>query len=84
MAREMVTGSGIKTVLKGREGLKNAVDMMVRNTSDLRFAWREFYEPGIREGNENYWKLDGDGKWPDLTDRYMFAKMRRGYGTRLL
>jgi hypothetical protein len=84
MARERVTGTSIKTVLEGYDGFQYAISKMVKNTSDLRYAWREFYEPGIREGNENYWRLDGDGKWPDLTDRYMFAKMRRGYGTRLL
>lgn len=75
-------GSNVQLV--GMEELQDTLTKMLESTDDLRDVWKDIYHPAVLEGERKFFDTEGDGKWPDLTDRYMFYKAKHGGGTGLL
>lgn len=75
---------GTNVRLEGIEELQERLTRILRETEDLRPAWEDIYRPAVLDGQRRYFDSSGDNRWPDLTDRYLFYKARKGVGTRIL
>jgi len=64
--------------------LQAAIAKMLGSTEDLTEVWDDIYHPASLEGMKSYYSTEGDGRWPDLTSRYLFYKASHGGGTRTL
>jgi hypothetical protein len=70
--------------LLGVEDVQAALARMLESTDDLTPVWDDIYHPASMEGMKSFYATEGDGKWPDLTSRYLFYKASHGGGTRTL
>ena len=76
--------TGLSVAFKGQDEFIQRVDFLMRNTRDLSYAWREFYDPAIVEANRMFWQTEGEGKWKDLSEEYFWQKVRAGVGGRVM
>lgn len=75
---------GTNVQLVGIEELQASLETMLRETEDLRPAWEAVYHQAVLDGQDRFFASEGDGRWGQLTDRYLFYKARHGGGTRIL
>jgi hypothetical protein len=83
MARQANTQT-LSMSLQGDEELQAAIAEIVRNTDDLREAWKRFYRPAFYEYVDEWWQDEGRGatgkSWRPLKKRYKKWKMAHGGG----
>lgn len=77
-------GSLVVLDLDGDERLRRVLEAMLRETDDLRPAWKDIYHPATLRGAQDFFATEGDGKWRDLTDRYALYKAQKGIAPRIL
>jgi hypothetical protein len=75
---------GTNVQLVGIEEVSERLRIILENTEDLSQFWCGLYHPMILQGESEFYDSQGDNKWPDLTDRYLFYKAKKGAGTRTL
>jgi hypothetical protein len=75
---------GSNVQLLGIEELEDRLRFILENTEDLRGPWQDIYHPAVLQGSSDFWQREGDNKWRDLTDRYLYYKAKSGVGTRTL